>query len=114
LIDLVSLTSNGVSLTFNDDGLSEEFPARHLEIGVRELFPPTARTGRQGCGVAGESHPQAQLLGELPDVGEHFHLRPRQVRARPDVGLKAAVELPRGPPAKASTKCAPLGRETAE
>lgn len=114
LIDLISLTSNGVSSTSNGDGLSEELPAGDLEIDVRQLLPPAACPRRKGCGVAGERHPQAQLFGKLPDVGERLHLRPRQVRARPDVGPKAAVELALGPPAEPSAECAPLGREAAE
>ena len=59
LIDLASLTSNGVSLTSNGDGLSEEFPARHLEIRVREFLPPAAAPGERDAASQARVTPSA-------------------------------------------------------
>src|SRR5262245_45533332 len=88
---------------------AENLPAEPLEVGVREFVPAPTGSRRQGLGVADQGRAPLDLLRKLPQVGELFHLVPRQVRADPELSPPAVMELFFGPAAEAPAEEAFLG-----
>lgn len=95
--------SSDLHASVDRDVLTQHLGAEALELRIREFVPPPAWTAR-GARIAGDGNSQAQLLGQLPDVGEALHLGAIQMRGWAHGSRPQPEELRVRPPAESAAE----------